>query len=209
MKLKNTGGQAFPSQSQPYTIKVGGGGVDNGGGGSVYSGGGGGIAMGLTKREYFAADAMKGILAGAEVSVEFAAFTLGIPVEAYNPLIHWQQYISKRAVQQADALLAELENTAYEAPETEMPVATEGARPTNPVEGQYKQDSITGEVSQFTNGEWQPIESVTAKGGEGGTADKPAGRGEIYVGGVLYSPDHPDYDEKLKEIVCNFPGSCK
>lgn len=182
MKLTYTGGNAFPT-------------IDDH------------VELGMTLREYFASNAMKGILAGDEVSVEFAAMTIGIPVEAYNPLVHWQQYIAKRAVAMADALLTEIENTAYEAPE--VPVGTDEPRPIQPVEGMLRPiNEETGEVERFTNGEWVPQQVVTAKGGEGGTADKPAGRGEIYVGGVLYTSDHPDYEEMLKK-VCNFPGSCK
>lgn len=155
---------------------------------------------GLTKREYAAIEAMKGILAGNEVSIEFAAMTLGIPVDQYNPLVHWVQYIAKRAADHADALLGHLENPIT------IPTPTEAASPIQPVEGMYQQDE-TGETYRFTDGEWQLVQ--TAKGGEGGTADTPPTRGEILFGGVIYSPDHPDYEEMLKKIDCNFPGSCK
>lgn len=63
---------------------------------------------GLSQRAYFASHAMQGILAGSEVSAEFAAICLGIDIAEYNPIVHWPQYIAKRAVAMSDALIKEL-----------------------------------------------------------------------------------------------------
>jgi len=151
MTIKNQSGFAFPLNYQhgghPMRVYPGSGGADLMSGGGY---GGGGVNYGLTKREYFAVEAMKGLLSGNEVSVEFAAMTLGIPVKQYNPLVHWVQYIAKRAVAHADALFDRLdapEPAESLIPEETIatPSPTEAARPIEPVEGMYQQDE-TGET---------------------------------------------------------------
>lgn len=193
----NQRGYAFPYE---YSYNF------SGGGGPAPCAGFGGstTSFGLTKREYAAIEAMKGLLAGSETSVEFAAFALGIPVKQYNPLVHWVQYIAKRAAAHADALFDQLEDPAP----IEFPVGTNDPRPVDVPEGALRETESEDEYEIFTGGKWERRTVMIVKGGEGGTADKPAGRGEIYVDGVLYPPDHPDYDEMLKK-VCNFGGSFK
>lgn len=63
--------------------------------------------MSYNERDAVAAAAMQGILAGGEVSIQFASLVLGIAPEEYNPVVHWPQYIANRAYAMADALMEE------------------------------------------------------------------------------------------------------
>ena len=65
---------------------------------------------GLTKREAFAMAAMQGeIAAEGDYATEFVLASIGAPLETvYDISVHWPAFIAKRAVQHADALLAEL-----------------------------------------------------------------------------------------------------
>lgn len=89
-------------------------------------------------REDAALAAMQGILAGNEVSVEYAALILGIPVEAYNPLVHWPQYIANRAWAMADAL-----------------VEHQYDRVIGPVEGAIRRNKDTGNLEEYFDGDWK------------------------------------------------------
>ena len=67
---------------------------------------------GLSKREYYAAIAMQGIIGNPDNelvgSVKEAAELVKVPVEKYRYDIHYPQIIAIFAVRQADALIAEL-----------------------------------------------------------------------------------------------------
>lgn len=64
---------------------------------------------GLTKREYFAAMAMQGLMNCDETgTVLDAEFELGIPKGTYNYKKHWPMIVALRACGYADALIAEL-----------------------------------------------------------------------------------------------------
>lgn len=106
----------------------------------------------MLHREDAALAAMQGILAGNEVSVEYAALILGIPVEAYNPLVHWPQYIANRSWAMADALVEQQYKPRYVPPE--LPVGTD-APPVEPVEGMLMRDKDTGDLKEYWDGKWQ------------------------------------------------------
>lgn len=84
----NDGGPAFPVSTMVGERTAGYGHQD---GPATYQFGG------MTLRDYFAAKAMQGLLA------EGGSLEIGYVLPA-----HWPQYIAKRAVSHADALLAEL-----------------------------------------------------------------------------------------------------
>ena len=70
--------------------------------------------IGLSKREYFAIQAMKGFLSNpseSEVSSTFVLEAIGLPKETkYSFDLHYTKYASQLSVKYADALLSELSN---------------------------------------------------------------------------------------------------
>lgn len=68
--------------------------------------------IGLTKREYFAAMAMQGLISDPsndELSPDFILMHLGLKDIRYDYPKHFSMYIAKLSVEYADALLKELE----------------------------------------------------------------------------------------------------
>lgn len=61
------------------------------------------VAYGLTKREYFAAMAMQGLLANSDIKTLFALTQFASEID------YSDKHLTKQAVASADALIAELE----------------------------------------------------------------------------------------------------
>lgn len=74
-----------------------------------------GTRDGLTKREYFAALAMHGILSNpseSDITADFVKTKLGLDKDTkYDPLVHWPMFISMLATKHADALIEQLNKT--------------------------------------------------------------------------------------------------
>lgn len=62
---------------------------------------------GMTLRQWYAGQAMKGFIAGDnEASISFICERLGIDSLDYSPLEHWPQYVALWAWKFADVMLA-------------------------------------------------------------------------------------------------------
>lgn len=73
--------------------------------------------QGMTLRAYIAAKAMHGLLIeGSTMTIGYVIKRLGLPEGTpYDPVVHWPQYVAQRAVEHADALLAQLAKESNDA----------------------------------------------------------------------------------------------